>query len=246
MVYNPKKADTRTRLPMKKIALLFTSIAILSAVTAGAGGCIERTISYDPKPITIVNESGQGLSIQDTTNATGLPPGIETTVAFSGPDVKIRLENDKGETVFDKTYNYAELDGMNNRVVVPPALVSFFNQITAEPEKYSGQTVTFTGYVFHGFESTVICQFLEPSNNTQDTYYRPGGIQIWYTGNLPNEVDKKLHTQKNDPTGYPAYYGKIEVTGILEFGESYGHLGAYRYQLQVTGAKLIEWEPEED
>jgi hypothetical protein len=235
---------------MKKIAVL-TCLSFLTVVVTGAAGCVQETVSYDSKKITIVNESGQALSLREDKEAGSLPPGEAVTGAFSGPDIEISLENDKGELVFEKTFNYTDLEGMNYRVVIPPSDGNashgdaFFKQLLAAPEKYNGQTITFTGYVFHGFESAVICEFLEERENQKDSY-RPGGVQIWYTGNLPEEVNEKLQVQNNDPTGYPAYYGKVEITGIIQYGESYGHLGAYKYQLQVTGAKLIKWDPAED
>jgi hypothetical protein len=242
MVYNPKMLDTRVRLTMRKIVLIFICLSLLAVIITGAAGCVKEEYSYDSRNITIINESGQALSLRETGETDSVPPGAAVTGAFSGPDIEISLQNSKGETVFEETYNYAELEGMNYRVVVPPPPVSFFTQITAEPEKYNGKTVTFIGYVFHGFESAVICQYLD-GNSSSETYLRPGGVQIWYTGNLPKEVDEKLHVNNNDPTGYPAYYGRVEVTGIFEYGESYGHLGAYKYQLQITGAKFIEREP---
>jgi hypothetical protein len=227
---------------MKKITIILSYIAILSLIIAGAAGCVEKKYSYDSKEITIINDSGQALSVAEGKEAGSLPPGGAVTGAFSGPDIAIKLKNDKGEIIFDKTFDYAELEGMGYRVVVPPPPASFFTQITAEPEKYNGQTVTFTGYVFHGFESAVICEFLEARENMEDSY-RPGGIKIWYTGALPEEVEEKLYVQNNDPTGYPAYYGKVEVAGVFQYGESYGHMNAYKYQLRITGAKLIEREP---
>jgi hypothetical protein len=242
MVYNPKMPNTRVRLTMRKIAIICICLTLLSVVITGATGCIKQKYAYESKSITIVNESGQPLSLNEAGENGTVPPGQALTGAFSGPDVEISLRNDRGETVFHETFNYAELEKMHYTVRVPPPPNDFFARITAEPEKFNGQTVTFTGYVFHGFESAVICQYLN-ENDASENYLRPGGIQIWYTGAMPDDVEKKLHVSNNDPTGYPAYYGRVEVTGIFQYGGKYGHMDAYKYQIQITGAKYIPWEP---
>lgn len=118
----------------------------------------------------------------------------------------------------------------------------FFAQIKGTPEKYNGQTVTFTGFYFSGFEIAVVCETLEPQEGW-DGNYIPGGTMIWATGSFPENMKSKLYVQSNNPTGYPAYYGKVEVTGVYEYGSKYGHMDAYHYQLNITGVKMVDWKP---
>jgi hypothetical protein len=246
IVYNPKMPKPLASLTMKKIAVILTCLTLLGVAITGAAGCVKGKVNYEAKPITIINESGQPLNVEEGGQVNSVQPGASDVYSFDGPNVALFFKNDAGEVIFSKTYTYAELEKLGYKVVIPPPpgndTDSFFKRIAAEPEKYNGLTVTFTGYVFHGFESAVICESLE-QRNPEAPYYRPGGVQIWFRGALPEEVEKGLSVQNNDPTGYPAYFGKVEVTGVFQYGESYGHMDAYKYQMQVTGAKLIEWKP---
>jgi hypothetical protein len=230
---------------MRKTAVIIACLTMLAVTITGAAGCVKKKVSYAARPITIINETGEPLNAQEGGQINSVQPGESVIDPLAGPDVAIFFKNDDGEVVFNKTYTYADLEKMGYVVVIPPltgqSKDSFFQRISTEPQKYNGLTVTFYGYVFHGFESAVICESLD-LRNPEDSYYRPTGVQIWFTGALPDEVEKGLFMQNNDPTGYPAYYGRIEVTGVFQYGENYGHMDAYKYQLQVTGAKLIEWE----
>lgn len=123
--------------------------------------------------------------------------------------------------------------------------LSLFDAIKVNPEMYNGQTVTFTGYWFDGFEIVVVAEYLEPQQYWPGNY-QPGGILIWVQGGLPDEVSSKLYLQADNPTGYPAHYGKVEVTGILEYGGPFGHMNAYQYQLQIQSARWIDWTPTND
>jgi hypothetical protein len=68
---------------------------------------------------------------------------------------------------------------------------------------------------------------------------QPAGTKIWVQGGLPEEVRKELVLQTDNPTGYPAHYGKVELTGTLEYGSKYGHMDAYQYRLTVQSAKIL-------
>ncbi len=121
----------------------------------------------------------------------------------------------------------------------------FFESLKADPAQYNGQTVTFTGYWFDGFEIVVVAEYLEPQSYWPGNL-KPGGILIWVDGGLPDEVSSKLYLQPNNPTGYPAHYGKVEVTGVLEYGGPFGHMNAYKYQLQIKSARWIDGTPSTD
>jgi hypothetical protein len=117
-----------------------------------------------------------------------------------------------------------------------------FARLAASPEMYSGKTVTIQGFWFDGFEIVVLAEGLEPSGFA-DGNVRPGGTMIWVQGGLPEDVSKQLSLQPDNPTGYPAHYGRVELTGDLEYGGKYGHMDAYRYRLTVQRASLISPSP---
>lgn len=105
----------------------------------------------------------------------------------------------------------------------------------------NGQVITVTGFWFDGFEIAVIAERLDPDDFAHGNV-KPGGIEIWATG-LPSDVSGSLLIQPNNPTGYPAHYGKVEIAGVFSYGDRYGHMGAYPYQIEIKTAKLLEWNP---
>lgn len=119
----------------------------------------------------------------------------------------------------------------------PVASISFA-QLNLTPDRYSGKIVSIQGFWFDGFEIVVLSERLEPSSYAPGNV-QPGGTLIWVKGGLPEEVSKQLYLQPDNPTGYPAHYGKVELIGVLEYGARYGHLDAYRYQLTVQTATLM-------
>jgi hypothetical protein len=116
-----------------------------------------------------------------------------------------------------------------------------FADLAANPQDYNGKEITIEGYWFDGFEIAVLAERLEPSSFVEGNV-QPAGIKIWATG-LSGEVSNKLYLQENDYTGYPAHYGKVELTGILEYGGEYGHLNSYSYRITISESKWIEWNP---
>ena len=122
-----------------------------------------------------------------------------------------------------------------------PSQVTFV-QLTAAPEQYNNQNVTIEGFWFDGFEIEVLAERLIPSDFAPGNL-QPDGVKIWVKNGLPEDVNQQLYLQPNNPTGYPAHYGKVEITGILEYGVQYGHMNAYQYQLTTQSAKLIPWSP---
>jgi hypothetical protein len=122
-----------------------------------------------------------------------------------------------------------------------PAKVSFPDLIS-NPERYDGKNIRIEGYWFDGFEIVVLAERLEPSDFSPGNV-QPGGARIWIKGGLSEEVSSQLYLQPDNPTGYPAHYGKVELTGKLEYGEQYGHMNAYQYQMTVTESRLLPWNP---
>ena len=117
-----------------------------------------------------------------------------------------------------------------------------FAQLTAAPANYNNQVITIEGFWFDGFEIEVLTERLIPSDFAPGNV-QPDGVKIWVKNGLPEDVSQQLYLQPNNPTGYPAHYGKVEITGVLEYGGQYGHMNAYQYQLTMQSAKLIAWNP---
>ena len=117
-----------------------------------------------------------------------------------------------------------------------------FAELTAVPEQYNNQSITIEGFWFDGFEIEVLAERLIPSDFAPGNL-QPDSIKIWVKNGLPEDVNQQLYLQPNNPTGYPAHYGKVEITGVLEYGSQYGHMNAYQYQLTMQSAKLIPWSP---
>ena len=117
-----------------------------------------------------------------------------------------------------------------------------FAELTSDPDLYNGKTVTMTGYWFDGFEIEVLAERLEPSSFAPGNV-QPAGVKIWIRNGLPVNISAQLYVQPKNATGYPAHYGKVEITGILEYGSQYGHLNAYQYQLNAQTAQYIPWAP---
>jgi hypothetical protein len=126
-------------------------------------------------------------------------------------------------------------------ITTSPARITFAD-LAANPENYNGQYITIEGYWFSGFEITVLTERLGASGFAEGNV-QPAGIKIWATGGLSEEVSGKLYIQDNNATGYPAYYGKVELTGILEYGGEYGHMNSYSYLLTIHESAWIDWEP---
>ena len=117
-----------------------------------------------------------------------------------------------------------------------------FSQLTANPAKYNGQTVTIDGFWFDGFEIEVLSEGLTASSFAPGNL-QPDGVKIWAYGGIPADISAQLYTQQNNSTGYPVHYGKVELTGTLAYGGGYGQMNSYQYQLTVQSAKLLEWSP---
>jgi hypothetical protein len=126
-------------------------------------------------------------------------------------------------------------------ITTTPARISFID-LSANPENYNGKYITIDGYWFSGFEIAVLAERFEASDFAEGNV-RPAGIMIWATGALSEDVSNKLYLQENNATGYPAYYGKVELTGVLEYGSEYGHLNSYSYLLTIHESQWIDWAP---
>jgi hypothetical protein len=117
-----------------------------------------------------------------------------------------------------------------------------FAQLTANPGQHNNKTITITGYWFDGFETEVLAENLVPSTYAPGNL-QPAGTKIWVKNGLPADISKNLYLQPDNSTGYQAHYGKVEITGVFEYGGQYGQMNSYQYQLTVQSAKIIAWSP---
>jgi len=130
-----------------------------------------------------------------------------------------------------------------NTTTIPTTVPKItFIDLASQPEIYNEQFITIDGYWFDGFEIVVLAERLEPSSFAPGNV-KPGGILIWIKEGLSEEVSQQLYLQPNNSTGYPAHYGKVKLTGILEYGGKYGHLNSYDFQLTIYVSKLLLWTP---
>jgi hypothetical protein len=117
-----------------------------------------------------------------------------------------------------------------------------FAQLISQADKYNGQTVTFEAFDFSGFEISALADSLGPYSYNPARVV-PTGDLIWIKGGITEDLFNRLYTQPDTPSGYPEHFGKIKVTGKFETGGQYGHMNAYKYQITITSAELLEWSP---
>lgn len=115
-----------------------------------------------------------------------------------------------------------------------------FLDLTNQPDRYNGRVVMVEGFWFDGFEIVTLAERLEPAGFAPGNV-QPAGAKIWIKGGLSAEVSSHLYLQPNNPTGYPAHYGKVDITGTFQYGAKYGHLDSYQYQLIVLESKTRPW-----
>jgi hypothetical protein len=106
---------------VKKTAKLIAYIAAFSAVLAAsaATGCVTQTVAYESRNITIINQSGQAINALNAGDIKSVLPGEEVTGPFSGPEIELIFKNAKGEIIYDETFNYAQLEEMKYRIIIP-------------------------------------------------------------------------------------------------------------------------------
>ena len=246
----------------KKVLMLFL-ILIVSGIFLT--GCAKTTsmigntnlrvtvFGVDHKPLQgakIVSDSqpdGQ-LKMTGLTDADGIvwfqnikPGDYEFYISrFDYNQTQVNASVNPGQTTEIPVY----LD-LTNTTSTTPATTSTqitFAQLTAAPEQYNNQTVTIEGFWFDGFEIEVLAERLIPSDFAPGNL-QPDDVKIWVKNGLPEDISSQLYLQPNNPTGYPAHYGKVEITGVLEYGGQYGHMNAYQYQITMQSARLIPWNP---
>lgn len=70
----------------------------------------------------------------------------------------------------------------------------------------------------------------------------PSPYYFWLNGSLPESAESRLYTQTS-PTGFKEHYGLLRITGIFEYGQTYGYQNGYDYQITVSDATVLNWTP---
>ncbi len=117
-----------------------------------------------------------------------------------------------------------------------PAQPVTFDQLFNDPGKYSGKYTTIEGFYFQGFEVNVLSEKLEYSGYAPG-HLVPKGKMIWIEGGIPKEVFDRLRQQ--EMLGPTERYGKVRITGKLDYGGKYGHLGGYSSQITPSEVQLL-------
>jgi hypothetical protein len=246
----------------KKIFTLFLSLLIIGILLTG---CAKTTTAptYGTLKVTVYGLDHQplnGAKVVSNSQPDGQPKvtgltDVNGTVLFQNiktGDYDFYISRfDYNQTQMDTTVRpgqttevpvYLESANPGSTTTTTTAAQITFSQLIADPAKYNGQTVTIDGFWFDGFEIEVLAERLIPSSYAQGNL-QPDGVKIWGYGGIPTEISRQLYLQPDNSTGYQAHYGKVELTGTLEFGGGYGQMNSYQYQITVQSAKLLTWSP---
>jgi hypothetical protein len=104
--------------------------------------------------------------------------------------------------------------------------------LVAQPDQYSGQTVTVVAYYYWTPQTWVLAEGIRSLDGVSNAV--PIGKQIWVVGFPPN-VSGELHV-----VGTTNVHGLVKVTGQFETLGSYGPNGAYPHRLVVRAAEAIK------
>ena len=116
-----------------------------------------------------------------------------------------------------------------------------FEKLFSDPGQYSGTDILLDGFYFHGWETIVLSERLEPSG-LADGHLWPQGRMTWIEDNLmPTEVYDQLYQQ--DMIGPLERYGMLRIRGRFEHGGIYGHGGGFTAQIISSEVELLPWSP---
>jgi len=113
-----------------------------------------------------------------------------------------------------------------------------FNELLVNPEHYEGKLIVLEGYYFSGFETNVIAKDMTYSGYAEE-HLIPDGEPIWINGGVRGEIYDQLNRQ--NMMGPEERYGRVRITGTFEYGEKYGHLGGFNYQITLEEAEILPW-----
>ncbi|MFC2036020.1 hypothetical protein ACFLUJ_07890 [Chloroflexota bacterium] len=115
-----------------------------------------------------------------------------------------------------------------------------FQQLMSDPNKYNGMNIVIEGFYYQGFETITLCEKLAYSGLAPG-HLVPEGEKLWIEKGVPKEIYENAYQQQM--LGPLERYGKVKVKGQFEYGEEYGHLGQYKYQIIPIEVGLIMWTP---
>ena len=115
-----------------------------------------------------------------------------------------------------------------------------FNELFATPDRYNGSEILLEGFYFHGWESNLLSERMEPSGFAKGHFW-PQGQRLWVEGSIPTEVYEQLYQQQM--MGPLERYGKVRIKGIFDYGETYGHGGGLDAQIVPSKVELLPWSP---
>ena len=235
-------------------SVIFLTGCVKTTPAAGDGNLRVTVFGVDHKPLpgakVVSNSQPDGqLKLTGLTDSDGIVwfQNIKTSnydfyiSRFDYNQTQFSVTINPGQTTEMPVYLELANPGSTTTPTTSSPVITF-SQLTADPEKYNGQTVTIEGFWFDGFEIEVLAERLISSDFAPGNL-QPDGLKIWVKNGLPEGVNQQLYLQANNPTGYPAHYGKVELTGILEYGGQYGQMNSYQYQVTAQSAKLIPWNP---
>lgn len=115
-------------------------------------------------------------------------------------------------------------------------------ELVAQPQQYSGRTVTVEGIYLNDWAATVIAEDVRFTGGGDTKELILYGNSIWFSGFLSKEIRAELY-QYTSPEAGPQRYGKIRATGLFETEGKYGNMNQYRYRITVDSAELLDWTP---
>ncbi|MFC1958727.1 hypothetical protein ACFLV6_02295 [Chloroflexota bacterium] len=115
-----------------------------------------------------------------------------------------------------------------------------FEQLFLAPNQYSGKDIVIEGYYYQGWETIVLSKKLVYSGYATG-HLIPDGEMLWIEKGVPKEIYDSAYQQQM--MGPLERYGKVRITGRFEYGDKYGHVGAYSSQILPLDVKLVTWSP---
>ena len=114
-------------------------------------------------------------------------------------------------------------------------------ELFSDPEQYKGTDILLEGFYFHGWETIVLSERLEPTGFAEGHLW-PRGQMVWIEGDVPREVYDQLY-QQDMMIGPLERYGKLRIRGRYEHGGRYGHAGGFTAQIVLSDVELLQWSP---
>jgi len=117
-------------------------------------------------------------------------------------------------------------------------------ELFAEPEHYDGKDVIIEGFYYGAFEVNVLAERLVYLGLGEGPIVPIGGL-IWIEGSIGRATIDSLYWRPEDATYPTEIFGKIRIEGKFEYGEAYGHVGNYDYQITAVSTAALPWSPDE-